>query len=82
MKTNKQTGRGARSRGSKSGPIRIPVSPRVYGQAVQVHPIVVLLAVVGGGQISGPTGAILAVPMLAVLRVLLDFLRPRLYVRR
>ena len=58
------------------------LSPRVYGQAVRVHPIVVLLAVVGGGQIAGSTGAVLAVPMLAVLRVLFDFLRPRLYVRR
>jgi predicted PurR-regulated permease PerM len=58
------------------------LSPRVYGQAVRVHPILVLLAVVGGGQIAGLTGAILAVPMLAVSRVLSDFLRPRLYVRR
>lgn len=58
------------------------LSPRVHGQAVRVHPILVLLAVVGGGQIAGLNGALLAVPMLAVLRVLLDFLRPRLYVRR
>jgi len=58
------------------------LSPRVYGQAVRVHPILVILAVVGGGQIAGLAGAVLAVPMLAVSRVLLDFLRPRLYVRR
>ena len=58
------------------------LSPRVYGQAVRVHPILVILAVVGGGQIAGLAGAVLAVPILAVSRVLLDFLRPRLYVRR
>lgn len=58
------------------------LTPRVHGQAVRVHPIIVLLAVVGGGQVAGLTGAILAVPALAILRVLLDFFRPRLYLRR
>lgn len=58
------------------------LTPRVHGQAVRVHPIIVLLAVVGGGQVAGLAGAILAVPALAMLRVLLDFFRPRLYVRR
>lgn len=58
------------------------LTPRVHGQAVRVHPILVLLAVVVGGQVAGLAGAILAVPALAILRVLLDFFRPRLYLRR
>jgi predicted PurR-regulated permease PerM len=40
-----------------------------------VHPIIVLLAVIGGGQIGGLAGAVFAVPALAVLRVFFDFFR-------
>lgn len=49
---------------------------------MRVHLVIVLLAVVGGAQVAGLAGAILAVPALAMLRVLLDFFRPQLYVRR
>lgn len=48
------------------------LTPRVQGQAVRVHPILVLLAVVAG-QVAGLDGAIPAVPALAILRVILDF---------
>jgi predicted PurR-regulated permease PerM len=53
------------------------LTPRVQGQAVRVHPILVLLAVVAG-QVAGLDGAILAVPALAILRVILDFFCLRL----
>jgi predicted PurR-regulated permease PerM len=42
-----------------------------------VHPIIVLLAVIGGGQLTGLAGVIFAVPALAILRVLFDFFRVR-----
>jgi predicted PurR-regulated permease PerM len=54
------------------------LTPRIQGQALHVHPIIVLLAVIGGGQIGGLTGVIFAVPVLAVLRVFFDFFRARI----
>jgi predicted PurR-regulated permease PerM len=54
------------------------LTPHIQGQAVQVHPIVVLLAVIGGGQLAGLAGVIFAVPVLAVLRVFFDFFRARI----
>ncbi len=53
------------------------LTPRIQGQAVHVHPILVLLAVIGGGQLAGLAGVIFAVPVLAVVRVLFDFFRVR-----
>ncbi len=54
------------------------LTPRIQGQALHVHPIIVLLAVIGGGQIGGLAGVIFAVPVLAVLRVFFDFFRARI----
>ncbi len=54
------------------------LTPRIQGNALQVHPIIVLLAVIGGAQLAGLAGMIFAVPALAVLRVFLDFFRVRL----
>jgi len=53
------------------------LTPRVQGQALRVHPIIVLLAVIGGGELAGLAGVIFAVPALATMRVLLDFFRAR-----
>src|ERR671921_580724 len=52
------------------------LTPRIQGQALQVHPILVLLAVIAGGELAGLAGVILAVP-----RVLFDFFRVRLRTR-
>jgi predicted PurR-regulated permease PerM len=57
------------------------LTPRIQGQAVRVHPIIVLLTVIAATEIDGLRGAIFAVPMLAVARVLLDFLSVRLRVQ-
>jgi len=57
------------------------LTPRIQGQALHVHPIIVLLAVIGGGQIAGILGVIFAVPALAALRVLFDFFRVRIRVK-
>lgn len=54
------------------------LTPRIQGQALRVHPILVLLGVIAGGEIAGLLGVIFAVPTLAVLRVLFDFFRVRL----
>ena len=46
------------------------LTPRIQGQALQVHPILVLLAVIAGGELAGLAGIVFAVPTLAVFRVL------------
>jgi len=57
------------------------LTPRIQGQALHVHPILVLLAVIAGGEVAGLAGVVFAVPALAVLRVFFDFLRVRLRTR-
>lgn len=56
------------------------LTPRIQGQAVQVHPVLILLGVFGGFEAFGLLGAVFAVPTLAVLRVLVDFARARVSV--
>jgi len=50
-------------------------------QALHLHPIIVLLVVIGGGQLAGLAGVIFAVVALAVLRVFFDFFRARIRTR-
>lgn len=57
------------------------LTPRIQGSAVRVHPVLIFLAVIAGGQLAGILGVVLAVPALAVLRVLADFFAARLRVR-
>lgn len=54
------------------------IAPRVQGQAIRVHPLLIFLAVIAGGEVAGLWGALLAVPGLAVLRAVVDFLNERL----
>jgi predicted PurR-regulated permease PerM len=43
------------------------LAPVVYGRSLQLHPLVVLFAVVGGGALFGFAGTVLAVPVTAVI---------------
>ena len=54
------------------------LTPKIQGDTLHVHPILVFLAVIVGGGLGGIFGVIVAVPALAVLRVLFDFFRVRL----
>jgi len=49
--------------------------PRVYGQALRLSPLAVLIALLIGGQLLGIVGALLALPLAAGLRVLVEDLR-------
>jgi predicted PurR-regulated permease PerM len=55
------------------------ITPRIVGGKVGLHPIVIILAILIGGQLFGILGMLLAVPTTAVLKVglrsLLDFYR-------
>ncbi len=57
------------------------LTPRIQGNAVHMHPIIVLLAVIGGAQLAGLAGVIFAVPALAVFRVFFDFFRVRIQIK-
>jgi len=47
------------------------ITPRLVGKSVGLPPVVVILAVLAGGEILGFAGLLLAVPMAAVLKVVL-----------
>lgn len=54
------------------------ITPRIQGSAVRVHPLMIFFSVIAGSSMFGPMGAVLAVPALAVLRVLAEFFWVRL----
>jgi predicted PurR-regulated permease PerM len=56
------------------------LTPRIQGEAVRVHPLLIFLAVLAGSNIGGLLGAVVAVPALGVARVLVEFFAHRLYV--
>ncbi len=47
------------------------LTPNVVGQAVGLHPVVYIMALVVGGNLFGVVGMLVAVPVAAVLKVLL-----------
>ncbi|MFZ5814395.1 MAG: AI-2E family transporter [Bacillota bacterium] len=54
------------------------LSPKILGESVGLHPIVVLFAVLAGGYLAGGWGLILALPAAGLVRVLWCFLIARL----
>ena len=51
------------------------LAPVIYGRALQLHPLVVLLGIAAGGSLFGFVGTVFAVPVLAVTINVLDELR-------
>lgn len=47
------------------------LSPYIVGKSLHMHPVVIMFALLVGGEIAGLTGLLLAVPVLAVLRTIL-----------
>lgn len=56
------------------------ITPNLQGNAVKVHPILIFVGVIGGGQLFGIMGAVLAVPTIALIRVGAEFFWLRLRV--
>ncbi|SKA99529.1 Predicted PurR-regulated permease PerM [Agreia bicolorata] len=50
------------------------LQPLVMGTAVKVHPLAVVLAVAGGSVVAGIPGALFAVPIVAVLNVMIGYI--------
>jgi predicted PurR-regulated permease PerM len=51
------------------------IVPRVYGRALRLSSAVVVLALLAGGKLGGVIGALLALPIAAALRMLVEELR-------
>ncbi len=45
------------------------ISPQVVGKKLHMHPLVIIFALIVGGEIGGIIGLILAVPLFAILKV-------------
>jgi predicted PurR-regulated permease PerM len=54
------------------------VAPTVFGQALRINPILVILALLLGGQVYGIVGAFIALPIAAILRETVVYLRRHL----
>lgn len=50
------------------------LSPFILGKAVRLHPLVILFAALAGGNLAGILGLILAVPVAASLKIILEFI--------
>ena len=45
-------------------------SPRILGDKLKLHPVLVLFGVLAGGEVAGVIGVFLSIPVLATLRIL------------
>ena len=52
--------------------------PRILGHSLNLHPLIVLVAVIAGGSLAGILGVMLAAPTVATLRVLMEYIYCRL----
>jgi len=57
------------------------VYPKVMGDAVRLPPVLVIIALIAGFSWGGVLGMFVAVPVAATLRILFDYIYPRLYER-
>ena len=58
------------------------VAPQVFGQALRINPLLVIFALLLGGQLAGFIGAFIALPIAAILRETVVYLRRHLRFQR
>jgi predicted PurR-regulated permease PerM len=49
------------------------VTPYVMGKITQLHPLIILFAVIAGGHTAGIIGLILAVPIAGVVKIIFEY---------
>jgi predicted PurR-regulated permease PerM len=52
-------------------------APRIMGRRVEINPLLQIFAVLVGGEVGGVVGALVAVPVVATLRILAQHIRDR-----
>jgi len=57
------------------GHILVPV---IMGSRFRVHPLVVIFAILAGGEIHGISGMLIAIPLIPLVKETIAFLRPRM----
>jgi predicted PurR-regulated permease PerM len=55
------------------------ISPKVFGDAVHLSPMLIIIAFVVGGYLGGILGLFVAVPVAATLRILFTYAHERIY---
>jgi len=55
------------------------ISPKVFGDAVHLSPMLIIFAFVVGGYLAGILGLFLAVPVAASIRIVFLYLQERVY---
>ena len=59
------------------------INPKIVGQSLKISPLLVLFAVTVGGAYFGILGMFLAVPVIAVIRILVDdYLNYRIAIKK
>ena len=56
------------------------IGPKIMGDYVGLHPLVVIFAILAGGEMGGLVGLLLAVPSAAVIKVIFGHLYRRLII--
>lgn len=51
------------------------LSPYIVGKSVHLHPIIIILALLVGGEVAGIIGMIVAIPFLTVLKVIVKHMK-------
>ncbi len=51
------------------------IGPNIIGKSLHLHPLIIMLALIIGGELAGILGLILVVPLLAVIRVIYKHIR-------
>ena len=54
------------------------LAPKIIGENLGMHPLIILLSIVIGGGIFGVFGMILSVPIVAVFRILFNFFKEKM----
>ncbi len=57
------------------------VTPHVMGRITQLHPLIILFAVIAGGHTAGIIGLILAVPVAGVVKIIFEYSLDKINVR-
>ncbi|MFC4320887.1 AI-2E family transporter [Litchfieldia salsa] len=58
------------------------LSPLIVGKSLHMHPIMIMVALLLGGEVGGVVGLLVAVPILAIVRVILLHVKSHLSVYR
>lgn len=47
------------------------LSPYIVGKSLRMHPVIIMLALLVGGEVAGIVGLLISVPVLAVIRTVM-----------